>query len=231
MKRILINVFLFALFSIISLDNSRCFQIENYIYGDVKILESNDKKLVFEYYPQIKKEYMKSKEYVFYNVSNCSYPVEVGSPMIPSRCIIIGVPVNGFSELKVIENEFYDEKEVKFLPVPSMNVIDDISYENYLVDEKIYSSNYWINKNICDINNPEFIRKQKVQKINIYPINYQPSENLIRIYKRIKIEVNFSGGSESYGNNYSDIAFENTYKNLILNYEQCKNWRTDSPER
>jgi len=231
MKRILIDVFLFAIFSIIFLDGSRCYQEENHFYGDVRILESNDKRLIFEYYPQVKKEYMKSGEYVFYNVSNCSYPNEVGNPMIPERCIIIGVPVNGNAELKIIENEFYNEKTVKFLPVPSLKVIDDISYENYLIDEKTYSSNSWINESICTINSPEFIRKQRIQKINIYPIDYQPSENLIRIYKRIKIEVNFSGDFESYGKYYSDNAFENVYKNLILNYEQCKNWRMDSPKK
>ena len=132
MKRILIDVFLFVIFSIIFLDGSRCYQEENHFYGDVIILESNDKRLIFEYYPQVKKEYMKSGEYVFYNLSNCSYPNEVGNPMIPERCIIIGVPVNGNAELKIIENEFYNEKTVKFLPVPSLKVIDDISYENYL---------------------------------------------------------------------------------------------------
>ena len=231
MKRILVIFFIFLFFKF--LEYSECRQEETLFYGDIKLLFSDNNKLVFEYYPQIKKEYIETenRKYLFYNISNCSYSDEVGEPMMPERCIYIGLPLSASVEINVVETEFYEEKEEKILPVPSINTADDITKEDYFINEEIYGADGWINEGIYDYEKSEFLRKQRVQKISIYPVNYYPIKNLLRIYKRIKIEVGFLNNGIFYGNFYPDDLFENVYKNLLLNYEQCKNWRMETKEK
>ncbi len=229
MKNIVISLIFLTSLLFIFFEYSSCQQDGVLFNGDIKILESDKNGVIFEYYPKIKKEYMnqKNRQFIFYSISNCSYSEESGSPMLPERCVFVGIPPGASVEINVLESEFYEEN-VTVLPVPSIKRNDDIAVEDFLIDEDVYRLDRWIYNSIYNTEKPKFLRSQRVQGISIYPVDYYPQKDLSRIYKRIKIGVNFLNTDESYNGSLtdSDDAFENVYKNLIINYEECRNWRT-----
>ncbi|MFC1562888.1 type IX secretion system sortase PorU [candidate division KSB1 bacterium] len=195
-------------------------------------MESDRHRIVFEYYPEIKKEDIKqeNREFVFYNVSNCGYSDNAGNPMLSERCVLIGLPIGASAEVNVLESDFYEER-VKIVPVPSVNRRDDIAEEDYVIDENVYKTDGWLRNGVYDYGSPEFLRRQRVQKISIYPVDYYPKKELSRIYRKVKIEVSFLNADESHSKYYPDVSFENVYESLILNYEECKDWRIFSEKK
>ncbi|MCK4966415.1 hypothetical protein KAS50_05250, partial [bacterium] len=137
----------------------------------------------------------------------------------------------GSARISVTESEFYDEKGVKVLPVPTPSAGEEMTVDEYIVNAGSYKSDKWIGSAMYSYNEPAFLRRQKIQNILLYPLQYNPSKGDVRICKRMRIEVSFTYNGESSGKEYPDRLFEQVYRNVLLNYEQARGWRKSDTKK
>lgn len=196
-------------------------------YGDIDVIVSDNSKIIFDYYPVVSREnkIIDNKTYVYYSASNCSYNDESGYPMMPERHVTVGLPAGGSANINIIQQEFYSEKGIMILPVPEKVLSDEISWDNYTVDNNAYSSDKWLGQEMYSSGEPSSLRKQTVQNIILYPLQYNPFGKEVKVCSRMRVEISFVNSNETGGRYYPDQQFEQVYKNVLINYEQAKNWR------
>ena len=67
--------------------------------SDVRILSSNERKLVFEYlpeFPSFETVDINNQTYTSLQVHNCGIIYEEGKPILPSRTLLVGAPNHGY---------------------------------------------------------------------------------------------------------------------------------------
>ena len=141
-----------------------------------------------------------------------------GAPQLPVKYVWLGIPLGAKVEPKVlaVEEEKIDEVEIEPNPTLTEN-----GYK-FIKNKSIYSLADYYPKEIIKVESRGYLRNQEVVKLRIAPVRYNPSTKTLIFYKKLILRINFQGGGKGY---YSADYFENTFKRLLLNYEEAKGWR------
>ena len=95
------------------------------------------------------------------------------------------------------------------------------------IDENFYSQNLWYPDDVVKIGDTGFIRDQRVVPIQICPIQYNPAQKKLRIYRSLTFRVTFDSGTNQYS---SEVGLtvplvENVLQKILFNYESGRKWR------
>jgi len=158
-----------------------------------------------------------------------------GKPNLPSRIFAIAIPPG--SEVSEVT---FDAPEGVILPgtyeippTPLPRVIgkeDPLIYEH---DQKMYEENY---DTVYENDNPypqsvgEFIRKAGYRKYNlvdvrINPVIYHPLSSQLVYYPEVTVHIRYTTSEEENDVMVDSLArTEQVAEEIIINYEQAKNW-------
>uniref|UniRef100_A0A7V2ZK85 Type IX secretion system sortase PorU n=1 Tax=Ignavibacterium album TaxID=591197 RepID=A0A7V2ZK85_9BACT len=195
------------------------FSFSAFAQNDIQIINSDFNSLTIKYNPiytdtsivKIGSENFRNIKLQFGKLLN---PDETGGPLIQKRIIPVGVP-DEFGNTIEILNYSYKEIEGQILPIPEM-VPDSISYSlNYYKGNLYYSENQ---SELVSFGDAGFARDILLQNILVSPIQFDPTQNKIRLYTEIIFRINFSKTQ------VKSISADNFLDGAVVNFDVAKYW-------
>ncbi|MEO0127604.1 MAG: C25 family cysteine peptidase [candidate division WOR-3 bacterium] len=152
-----------------------------------------------------------------------------GEPDVPSLNLFVGIPQEGDVDVRVIEHhtEIYSGIDIK--PVPSLAIYEGDYGEINNQVSKVYQKDHLYPENIIEVSAPNYFRDINTVSLKINPVRYNPIKKEIIISRVLKITVKFKGKPKVVP--LFNDSFEEIYKRVIINYDQCKYWRRERLEQ
>jgi len=213
------------LFSLLLILLSSAFPLLSALAGNVRLLSSSPQQATLEFQPQWRQSTFDAdgSRYQKITFEDAEFPGDIGSPLLPAITAVIGVPQTGEVSVRILDAQMETIQNVRLAPLPRM-VHQDIGVRYiYEKDAAAYSSTSFSPQDIVKVQKPYFFQSQRVAKIIIRPLQYNPAQSAVRRYKKIVLQVTFSGPRADAP--VAPAKNESVYKQLLLNYEQAKVWR------
>jgi len=220
---------------------------------DVRVLETLPDGLLIEFrMPGLKTDVrtVEGQTFQLLSFSRCSYTHDVGKPQIPIRGFSLGIPDSSEPDISILDAEFSLLNGYRLYPVEnsvarrkrgSNSVIPsnappglspDVDYTletEFALDENFYRKSEFYPSALVKIKSAGYIRRQRIARLEFHPIQYNPATEQLRVYERLLVRVRFPGLANLAPPKYSDSgdvgAFEDLYKDILLNYRQARGWR------
>lgn len=168
---------------------------------------------------------------------------QVGAPQLPFLTEILAVPFDSEISVSVIPGAEKRRKiSAPVLPAGSESVewnfknLDEGHFSDPVVtdvvkaDPKYYQADSVFPGNLSQVTNDGILRSQRLISIALYPIQYDVAVSELIIYNSMTVTVTFSGLiiENLSADKVDDQAYEQFFKNNLLNYEQAKGWRQNN---
>ncbi len=143
---------------------------------------------------------------------------DAGMPDLPGESKLIAVPEGAKPILKILDyrTEIIEEVEMAPAPVIPFDTEPDIEYEKNM---KVFSKNAFYPENPFKLSEVTEIRGVDAVMLGITPFQYNPVTKQLIVYKDIKLEVTFEGGSGYFGENrLRNRVWEPILDDALLNY-------------
>ena len=164
---------------------------------------------------------------------------DVGRPRLPVYPQLIGVPIDASLQVTVIDSQLEVRQTERILPTQPSGLAT--SQSTLIIDTDFYRRNRLYPTKLVQITPIGLIRGQRVARLQIQPIQYNPAKSQLKIYHELLIRINFhsiSSSTLSYRHSKprtapslvmeSAQAFEQFFQARLLNYNQAKAWRNPS---
>ena len=188
---------------------------------DVKVLSSNTTSLVLEYTPEYSDSsfvQIENQKYFRVSLRNGELPdnIQSGIAVLPFRVLNVGVPANTGNTIQIISSSFKNISG-KLLPEPFHKRAGENNYSDVYEESPNYGRT--VTSDLVSFGEYGLIRNLPVQKINIYPVQFDAAANNIKLLTRIVLKINFT---TSKGNTVK--VKDELLKNVVLNFNSAKNW-------
>jgi hypothetical protein len=194
-------------------------------YPDVRIIGSSEHDLTFSvHFSSItsRQREVNTTRYVEYKFENEIAGGTPGSPQLPSRQIIIGIPWGGRYDLTVQPGNAGITAAGRIVPVPTMRGTGLSAYEYYQENPAVYSRNELYPENYYTVDT-SCVRFQRILRLYLFPVRYNPARNTVSMVTDFIVNVRFAGSGERGFR--PDVHNESLYRDLVLNYEAARVWR------
>jgi hypothetical protein len=199
-------------------------------YNEIQVLKSDQEGIVFKYSvpePLLSKVKINAMDFDQINIDKCALSNLLGEPQLPVRIVVIGVPLEAEMGVEILEGESQERSGINLAPALKIEKSDEnrLGYKvsSQRLDQAFMADRFFPEK-IVSFDPPTFLRNQRIVRLKIYPIQYNPQRKTIRYYPQLTISVSFLGGREEPQRIEKDL-FEKIYQNVLLNYEESKVWR------
>ena len=201
--------------------------------GEVVVVRSDDRSLVFEYRPVFFSPRVIQQDgetYRLYDFSG-SIPADArrksGSPDLRYRSFPVALPGESGSTVQVIATDYEDIPSVTIAPVPSMRMRDKMMETGkYAMNSAAYGTAGLLPASIVELEPASTSRSLLLGGVRIYPLQFNPAARTVRKYSRIVIEVSYGGRTTRPVPNQDEAPF----KNVLLNYNMASSWKV-APSR
>ncbi|UCE17524.1 MAG: type IX secretion system sortase PorU [Gemmatimonadota bacterium] len=156
---------------------------------------------------------------------------QVGAPQLPQMRLLVGVPLEGDVEAALIDAAYEERGGYRVGPVPTLvrptEAEDTFFREEYIPHPEFYSEDAFTPERVIEVEQPSFLRNQRVAAIILRPLQFNPVTGILRIHSKISVSIRFrgSGTVSPYPQGSSVDHFENVYQRTLINYETSKRWR------
>jgi len=170
------------------------------------ILKSGEKELIFEIdIPlfEVIDRTENGQKYQIISIPGFGLTPEPGKPQLPVKGFLFGIPINAQTSLEILDVDFitqagyfiYPARKTVFqrdLP-DSTNSLNNTTIKNeFFIDQNLYSSNQYFPAEVVKIGEPGFIRDHCIGRMQICPVQFNPVTKETRVYKKIRLKINFS---------------------------------------
>lgn len=188
---------------------------------DIRIISSNQSSIIIEYTPHFLDTSLTRINNVEFRNTNLAFgyydeSANPGTPAIPERRLIIGVPSEFGNSIQVL-NSVYKIISGKILPAATYekdNFLDVVKYE---VSPEYY--NYSDFPEIASFGDFGIARGLQVQTIRFLPVKFDVNSSSIRLYSKIVIQINYGNGQTNGKKTEDEIL-----KYSVINYDAAKYW-------
>ncbi len=193
----------------------------------LRVLSSSDRQMTIEIQPDwhIRSLGEGAEQWQQFTFPDAQFDAEPGMPQIPTKVLVVGVPQNGTVQVQVLQSEFEAVENVRLAPAPTI-LPNEIGYSNrFEADPQTYAQSLFLPENIISVAEPTTFRSQKIAKIFVKPLQFNPALGRVQHYKKIVLQLTFTGSSSQTTTAAPLAEDDHFYKNLLLNYEQSRAWR------
>ena len=159
---------------------------------------------------------------------------DVGRPSLPVHPQLIGIPLDALLHVTVIDSRLEIRQTEHIIPAQPSGLVNP--RPTLVIDTDFYRRDRPYPIQLVEITPIGLIRGQRVARLQIQPIQYNPARSQLKIYHELLIRINFnSTPTRSYqGSKRLAIpslaiepsqAFEQLFQLKLLNYDQAKAWR------
>ncbi len=164
------------------------------------------------------------------NISNFGHSNIPGEPELPVLKELIEIPINAKVNINIISTAFKDfnlsDLGVNNLIIPAhapvSKEINEPESIEYVLNEESYSKNQFIGQEPVIVKVLGTMRGVHFGRLEIAPVQYNPVQNIIRVFEEMEVEISFTGGNTILTENRKKESFspyfERTYSKII-NYK------------
>lgn len=170
---------------------------------------------------------------------------ESGHPALPVASATLGIPFSSHPEARIVSADPIElPGTYRLCPEPSPILDAGVSDEGFPTqplgwerrpDPDVYGSRGWLPASPVEVTDTGFSRDQRVARIAIRPLQYDPGSGKIRLYTRMTVEVALNANTldveaaQIGGPSTTAQAFDALLCAHLMNYDQAKAWRQISP--
>ncbi|MCK4385115.1 MAG: hypothetical protein KAW52_02510, partial [candidate division Zixibacteria bacterium] len=205
-------------------------------YDEIQVLKSDQEGIVFKYSvpePILEKMKIEGIDFDRISIDKCVPSDVPGEPQLPVRIVVLGVPLQAEIKVEILEKESSEQTGVNLTSTLEIEESDKnkLGYKVSCRElNKVFMLDRFFPEKIISLDYPIFIRNQRIVRLKIYPIQYNPQKKTIRYHPQLTISVHFLGGRKEPQRIQKDL-FEKIYQNVLLNYEESKIWRKSEKRR
>lgn len=159
-----------------------------------------------------------------------------GSPALPVQGAMLGIPFDSQPTLTLLAADSILIPGVFDVCPASQPVLEPAvkspwQYNGHISQKgPAYQGNAFIPTNAAELISTGSLRSQSYAQVRFNPLQYNPATGRLRFYNRIQLEVRFNPSPASLASSsdklLSEGYFEESLRNLLVNYEQARAWRT-----
>ena len=158
-----------------------------------------------------------------------------GAPGLPLDVANLGVPAGATIDLALKDPTYEVLSDQWIAPTPSYQLDDNReALARYRPDPQVYSQNAYLPSTVLSTGKAFTFREQRLVPIRLAPLQYNPVAHLLRrivratIIVRLHVPASLGKADSPAG---QDPLVESAYKDLLLNYDQAKQWRDQTVAR
>lgn len=190
--------------------------------------------------PQV--EEVQADGHVFQRLSMPGYELAgaAGQPGLPQITTLLGMPVEGDVELRIAEAKIEElPGPWTIYPQPEWVVQRDAEsgeavalagvQEQFAWDTEAYRADEFQPAEVAAVAETAFSRGQRVARIQIQPVQYNPAQRALRIYRFLRVEVAFTGAQPGAAQPAQPVEgdFGLLLQSQLLNGDQARLWRSE----
>jgi hypothetical protein len=188
---------------------------------DIRVISSTQSSIIIEYTPiysdtsvrMIENQKFRNVELIFGNMDDNA---EFGTPAVPERRIVLGVPSETGNTIRILAST-YKEISGKVTPLPFYQMDGNLSVPVYKTSAEYF--NYEDFPELVSFGDYGISRNLGLQTIKVFPVKFDPSTNNIQLYKKIVFQIDY-GSSLNAG----EVVEDELLRYSVLNYSIAKNW-------
>ncbi|MCU7495082.1 MAG: type IX secretion system sortase PorU [Ignavibacteria bacterium] len=196
---------------------------------DIKVISSDTRSLTLEFSPQYTDTSTviinnQPYKHIAFNEGEILNLQDFGMPAIPVKSFSVGVPAELGNTIQVLASD-YVEIQGRVEPIKKSLYKDGMLTTADFVSEKYgqYQTN-----DLVSFGSYGMARNVPVQTVRVYPVQFDPAKNSIRLYKKIVIRISFASAKVTAQGNLKD---DDLLKESLINYQAAKNWSVSQPRR
>jgi len=159
---------------------------------------------------------------------DCQNSGQPGAPAIPELSLSIGVPSGARAKVQIISVESEDLADFDLIPAPRLVSSGQPGLGTYEYSKDLYYYNRasFYPANIAELVSMERLRQYNIARVKLAPAQYDPLGGILKLNKRIIVKVSWDIAGRAVVAP-SDQAFEAVFSRLLVNYQQCRDWKAE----
>ncbi|MCH8290157.1 hypothetical protein IH992_03505 [Candidatus Poribacteria bacterium] len=213
----------------------------------LRIIHSDAGSLTFTFElpdPQFNTQEIQGRSFSQISFEDATLTMEIGRPRLPVYIQLIGIPVGTSPHASVTHIRSEIRSTQTIIPAqPDANQRFEGEFPQEtgkpVIDADFYQQDRFQPLHLVEVVPIGFIRDQRVARLQIQPIQYNPARSLLKIYRQLQVRIDFNQPPRRIGlpaapslfvTRYQPSGpFEQLFQASVLNYEQAKAWR-QSPQ-
>ncbi len=206
------------------------------IHGDAESLILEFKLSDLEY----RKKEIEGRSYSEINFEGAKLTMEVGKPQLPTYSELIGIPLTALPHVTIIDSRTETRSIQEVMPAQPHPTLgsDDLQFSegaSFVINRESYRQNRLYPLHLVEVVPIGFVREQRIARLAIHPVQYNPQTSQLKIYHELQIRVDFHRQPAAPSHVRSPYRpsqpFEEFFQKRLLNYNQARAWRKLLPSQ
>ncbi len=160
--------------------------------------------------------------YTLLNYAGARLLFRAGAPVVPYTITGVAIPPNATVSWQY---EIVAQRELNGLDLLPAVFVNDLRAENRLPqDESIYRSAAPYPGEVVEVSEPYTFRNMRVVDIKVYPVQYHPAEQRVRVLHRINLRLQLSQSRVSSTPVPHSMEEADVLRHRLLNFDQARQW-------
>jgi len=207
--------------------------------GPIEILEADEQHLLLELsLPDLEFEPFTYRRVQYHRltVDGWSYWGQPGQPQIPMYNIPVGMPRPGNPQISILETDSQLLEGYRLSPVSGLTLggtaESPVIVEEFILDADAYEADTTYPGPLVEATEHGYLREQPLFQLRLYPFQYNPQRQELRVYRRLKVLITFHEAQLSLAE--TTVAepalpvFDNLLQRILVNYDSLPQ-HTTSP--
>ncbi len=167
-----------------------------------------------------------------------AYWGQSGQPELPMLSLPLGMPILGTPQVSVVDFDKQTVPNILLYPVPVLTLAgadedEGRIAETFTLDAVIYSTDTFYPGPLAEAAVGGLMRDQPVFQLRLYPFQYNPLQQALHIYRRLRVLVTFPKAPHTSEDESSaqPAAFEHILAGTLLNYDRISSASSSQPYR
>ena len=158
---------------------------------------------------------------------------EAGRPQLPYKVLLLGVPAGAEVQVEAEATETVPLNG-DLLPCAAPKATPRLDAEGRIQeiveeparDAAVFGVDRLYPTDIARVVDLGFMRSQHIVRLEITPVQVNPVTGEGQFHKQMRVTVRFHGGAETSTTVTEPAEFENAFRNMLVNYESARAWRS-----
>ena len=186
--------------------------------------------------PQFSSQEINGRTFARISFTGATFTTELGRPSLPIYPRLIGIPIDASPHVTVIDSRLEVRQTERIIPAQPSEIVN--RPPTFIIDTDFYRRDRPQPIKLVEVTPIGLIRGQRVARLQIQPIQYNPARSQLKIYHELLIRIDFNSihsPPQSYQASgqlaapshaiESSQAFEQLFQAKLLNYNQAKVWQ------
>jgi len=168
-------------------------------------------------------------------ISDFGRSLNSGDPELPVMKQLIEIPIGADINISITGLTFKDfilhdygitSKMIPSQPSVSKN-IDNPEDLEFVINKQIYLKDQFMGQEIVTVELLGTMRGVNLARLEITPVQYNPVQNVIRVYSEVNVEITFTGGNIALTEDFKKTLFSPFTERI---YSKVVNYKSFSPD-